>query len=56
MYKITLYIYSNATYAKLYNVYTIMLITTKYYVEENITFPCGVYITSGKNGCMHLSL
>lgn len=33
-----------------------MLITTKYYTEENITFPYGLYITPGKNDCMHLSL
>lgn len=43
-------------YVKIQNVYTIMLISTKYLAEENITFPYGVYITSGKNGCIHLSL
>lgn len=49
-------IYFNAIYAKIYSVYKIMLITKKYYTEENITFPYAVYITPGKNDCMHLSL
>lgn len=43
-------------YIYICNVYTIMLITIKYYAGQNITFAYGVCITSRQSSNTHLSL